>query len=197
MQGKYSGNALPVRDLDAPGRASRPSPLGFPRGKPNQTQRVVNTPDISNRRGAASGPPAEPHLVLLVEDNPTNQRLMRRLLENMHCRVDVAGNGREAVAKVGAARYQVVFMDLHMPVMDGYDATVEIRRVAPHSQLPIVAVTASVLKEDHDRCRQVGMDQVITKPVDPDEIRAALARWCQHARGSSGDPVDAAPAVSP
>lgn len=130
-------------------------------------------------RGPACDTIGEPYRVLLVEDNPVNQRLMRRVLENMHCRADIAANGREALAILRTGRYELVFMDCNMPVMDGYEATAEIRKTQPSERLPIIAVTASVLKADHDRCRQVGMDQIITKPVDPDEIRAALVRWCR------------------
>src|SRR4030095_939472 len=121
--------------------------------------------------------PGEPFRILLVEDNMTNQRLMRRGLESMRCHVDVAGNGAEALCKLNAARYHLVFMDCHMPVKDGFDTATENRRTTAH--LPIVAVTASVSKADHERCHQVGMNQVITKPIDPDDIRTALARGCQ------------------
>lgn len=118
---------------------------------------------------------------------------MRRLLEAMHCQVDVAGNGQEALHKFSGGRYELIFMDCHMPVMDGFDATAEIRRVAPSSRVPIVAVTASVAKEDHDRCRLVGMNQIITKPVDPDEIRAVLSRWCPDCGGLPGGTFDLNP----
>jgi len=153
----------------------------------------VSTPETDVRSPAASTAAPEPYQVLLVEDNPTNQRLMRRLLEAMHCRVDIANNGRDALTKVAANRYELIFMDCHMPVMDGYDATLEIRRRETPGHLPIVAVTASVVREEHERCRDVGMDQVITKPVDPNEIRAALARWCHPNRGPASGPNPDAP----
>jgi CheY-like chemotaxis protein len=138
----------------------------------------VNTPNISEDGTGACQGPAEPFRILLVEDNLTNQRLMRRVLESMRCQVEVAGNGEEALNKLHLGRYHLVFMDCHMPVMDGFDTTTEIRRTEASARLPIIAVTASVLKEDHERCHQVGMNQVITKPIDPDDIRAALNRWC-------------------
>jgi two-component system, sensor histidine kinase SagS len=147
----------------------------------------VNLSKIAVQANVAGGKASEPYRVLLVEDNPTNQRLMRRLLEAMHCSVDVAANGRDALNKVAAAQYELIFMDCHMPVMDGYAATTEIRRREARVHLPIVAVTASIVREDHDRCKTVGMDQVITKPVDPDEIRDALTRWCR--RDKPADPL--------
>ncbi len=134
-----------------------------------------------------------PYRVLLVEDNPTNLRLMRRLLEGMHCQVDVAMNGREAVTKTAASRYEVIFMDCHMPVMDGYDATAEIRLSHPSDRLPIIAVTASIVPDDHHRCQQVGMNQVITKPIEPEQIRQALARWCPRPRSDAGGSDPAQP----
>lgn len=151
-----------------------------------RAQCVVKTPDtfFHGRRSDEDLPPTR-H-VLLVEDNPTNQRLMRRLLENMECKVDVAANGRDAVSRVASSHYQLVFMDCQMPVMDGFEAAAEIRRTHSSERLPIVAVTASAIEEDHARCRKVGMDQIITKPIDPNEIREALARWCQ--RPSAGGP---------
>lgn len=154
---------------------------------PNQRQAnlspiaAVNAPEIAASHRPTPDVVRPPYRVLLVEDNPTNQRLMRRLLEAMHCQVDVAANGQEAVDRVAASRYEAVFMDCHMPVMDGYDASAQIRQTEPAERLPIIAVTASIVPEDHRRCHQSGMNQVITKPVEPDEIRRALSRWCPRA----------------
>jgi CheY-like chemotaxis protein len=140
---------------------------------------------------------AQPFRVLLVEDNPINQRLMRRVLENLHCQVDIAANGQEAVAKHAPGRYEVIFMDCHMPIMDGFDATTEIRRTEASDQLPIIAVTASIVKSDHERCRQVGMDSILTKPVDPEEIRTALSRLSRRPAPSLGRAPEIPPAISP
>ncbi len=147
---------------------------------------AVNTPEIAASQRPTTEVVCSPYRVLLVEDNPTNQRLMRRLLEAMHCLVDVAANGREAVDRVASSRYEAVFMDCHMPVMDGYDASVQIRQTEPAERLPIIAVTASIVPEDHRRCHQSGMNQVITKPVEPEEIRRALSRWCRRAGTDAG-----------
>lgn len=105
---------------------------------------------------------------------------MRRLLENMRCEVELASNGREALDRLVNRRFDLIFMDCHMPVMDGYDTTEEIRRTeSVPPPLPIVAVTASICREDHERCLRVGMNQVLTKPVNPEDIAAALDRWCR------------------
>jgi CheY-like chemotaxis protein len=133
---------------------------------------------------AAVGVPASPHLtrVLVAEDNSVNQMVAVRLLERLGCRVDVAGNGAEAVQMAARLPYDLVFMDCHMPDMDGFDATVEIRRresdtgVAP---MPIVALTASVLQVDRDRCVSAGMNDIIGKPVQPAELAQVLGRFAK------------------
>jgi two-component system, sensor histidine kinase and response regulator len=133
---------------------------------------------------AAAGVPASRHLtrVLVAEDNSVNQMVAVRLLERLGCRVDVAGNGAEAVQMAARLPYDLVFMDCHMPDMDGFDATVEIRRresdtgVAP---MPIVALTASVLQVDRDRCVSAGMNDIIGKPVLPAELAQVLGRFAK------------------
>ena len=131
---------------------------------------------------AASDAPAaiHPTRVLVAEDNSVNQMVAVRLLERLGCRVDVAGNGAEAVQMATRLPYSLVFMDCHMPEMDGFDATVEIRRRENETGLipmPIVALTASVLQEDRDRCLSAGMNDVIGKPVQPVDFARVLKRF--------------------
>jgi PAS domain S-box-containing protein len=129
--------------------------------------------------------------VLLAEDNATNQKLATRLLEKIRCRVDVVGNGREAVEQAATLPYDLIFMDCHMPEMDGFDAAAEIRRREERGQLqarsdakprrgrvPIIALTASVLEEDRNACVIAGMDDFIAKPIHLDDLRRALEKWC-------------------
>jgi CheY-like chemotaxis protein len=118
--------------------------------------------------------------VLVAEDNSVNQMVAVRLLERLGCRVDVAGNGAEAVQMAMRLPYSLLFMDCHMPEMDGFEAALEIRRRESALDLkatPIVALTASVLQEDRDRCAAVGMDEVIGKPVQPAELAEVLRRF--------------------
>ncbi len=118
--------------------------------------------------------------VLVAEDNSVNQMVAVRLLERLGCRVDVAGNGAEAVQMATRLPYHLIFMDCHMPEMDGFDATVEIRRRETEVGLmpmPIVALTASVLQEDRDRCVSAGMNDIIGKPVQPSELAHVLRRF--------------------
>ena len=133
---------------------------------------------------AAPGLPASPHLtrVLVAEDNSVNQMVAVRLLERLGCRVDVAGNGAEAVQMAARLPYNLIFMDCHMPEMDGFDATAEIRRRESETGLapmPIVALTASVLQEDRDRCVSAGMNGIIGKPVQPAELAQVLSRFAK------------------
>jgi two-component system sensor histidine kinase/response regulator len=117
--------------------------------------------------------------VLIVEDNVVNQRLVRRLVEKLGCHVDLAGNGSEAVAAVRRRSYELILMDCQMPVMDGFDATRQIRAEAsPENRIPIVAMTASAMGGDRERCLESGMDDYITKPLKFSELRAVVERWC-------------------
>jgi len=126
----------------------------------------------------ASRTAIEPSRVLLVEDNAVNQKLARRLLEKAGLIVDTAVNGREAVEKAGEGRYRVIFMDCQMPEMDGFEATVQIRRnegAARHT--PIIAMTAYALPQDRERCLKVGMDGYLSKPISDADLRRMLETW--------------------
>ncbi len=115
--------------------------------------------------------------ILLVDDNDLNQEVALGLLEDVGLIVDLACNGREAVDKVRAQEYDLVLMDMQMPVMGGVDATIEIRRVLRRVDLPIVAMTANAMQQDLDLCRAAGMVDVVTKPIAPEQLWTALLRW--------------------
>ena len=116
--------------------------------------------------------------VLVVDDNTTNQKVARLMLENLGCRVDVAANGKEALELLDLLPYDLVFMDCEMPEMDGYEATAEIRRRhADDRHVPVVAMTAKAIQGDRERCLEAGMDDYISKPVRPEDLEMALARW--------------------
>jgi CheY-like chemotaxis protein len=116
--------------------------------------------------------------VLIVEDNAVNQKLAAKVLEKMGCNVDVAANGLEAVQMIRQIPFDLVFMDCQMPVMDGYQATAEIRTFeGVGRRVPIVAMTAHAMQGDKEKCLKAGMDDYIAKPINLDEVKAALTRW--------------------
>ncbi|WP_157970479.1 response regulator [Nakamurella deserti] len=134
--------------------------------------------------------PVERHglRVLLVEDNLVNQRVGQLLLSRAGHEVELVGNGREALAAVQNQHYDVVLMDVHMPVMDGLTATREIRALGTGLRQPrIVALTASVTTEDRRACRKAGMDGYLSKPIRAEELNATLADIAA-AIGAPSDP---------
>ncbi|MGH2688947.1 MAG: response regulator, partial [Actinomycetota bacterium] len=122
-----------------------------------------------------------PH-VLVADDNVVNQRVAMLMLEKIGCRVDVAGDGLEAVEAVAKHTYAVVVMDCQMPRMDGYEATRTIRKAEGDARhTPIIAMTASAMEEDERRCLAIGMDGYIAKPFREEDLRAVIARWIPEA----------------
>ncbi len=113
--------------------------------------------------------------VLLVEDNVVNQRVGVALLDRLGCKVVLAVDGLQAVEEVRTQNFDLVLMDCQMPVMDGFQATERIRAIRG-PELPVIAMTASVMAEDRVRSKQVGMDAFLTKPVDFEELTAVLLR---------------------
>ena len=117
--------------------------------------------------------------MLIVEDNPVNQLVAVRSLERCGMRADVAGDGLEALDALAARRYDAVLMDCQLPVMNGYDATIEIRRREQKTggHVPIIAMTASAMTGDRDLCIKAGMDDYVTKPIRPGHLADVLSRW--------------------
>jgi len=117
--------------------------------------------------------------ILLAEDNPVNQRLASRLLEKRGHSVVVAGNGREALEVLEKEYFDLVFMDVQMPVMDGFEATAAIRKKEGDSgiHLPVVALTAHAMKGDREKCLAGGMDGYLTKPIQPQELDELLQSY--------------------
>ena len=147
------------------------------------TRRVLLLP-VGERAASSLRPrtsdrsPAVRWRVLLAEDNAVNQKVAVRLLERLRCEVDVAADGEEAVAKALVGGHDMVFMDCHMPRLDGYAATRRLREsVGAARRLPIVALTASVLDVERAACLAAGMNDVIHKPVRAAELRAMLERY--------------------
>jgi two-component system sensor histidine kinase/response regulator len=117
------------------------------------------------------------HHILLAEDNLVNQKVACRLIEKLGYRVDVAGDGKSAVDAWQTGRYSLILMDCQMPIMDGYAASREIRRLESGlARIPIVALTAHAMKGAHAECTAAGMDDYLTKPIDRVQLEACLGR---------------------
>ena len=129
----------------------------------------------------------------MTEDNEINQQVAIELLSGEGVQIDVAANGKEALNMVGLEPYDAVLMDLQMPEMDGYEATRAIRAQEKHAKLPIIAMTAHAMASEREKCLAAGMNDHITKPVDPDHLFATLAKWT----GRDGSQVAFAAATAP
>jgi two-component system, sensor histidine kinase and response regulator len=136
----------------------------------DQAQALQASPDVDldQLRGAR---------VLLVEDNELNQEVAMGLLETASMSIDLAENGEIAVRMINEKEYDLVLMDMQMPVMDGVAATAAIRSNPRFLPLPIIAMTANAMESDRDICLKAGMNDHVAKPIDPDKLFATLTRW--------------------
>ena len=115
--------------------------------------------------------------MLLVDDNDLNQQVGAELLGGAGLVVDVAQNGQVALDMLAQTRYDLVLMDMQMPVMDGLTATRHLRQNPAWAQLPVLAMTANAMSRDRDLCLEAGMNGHLPKPIDPDQLFAALLQW--------------------
>ena len=129
---------------------------------------VVGAVDLSAIRSAR---------ILLAEDNALNQQVAMELLQEAGFQVDLAEDGKQALEKAQSAPYDLVLMDMQMPVMDGEEATRQIRALDGMGDLPIVAMTANAMAGDRERCLQAGMNDHVAKPIDPEVLFQTLLQW--------------------
>ena len=125
--------------------------------------------------------------LLLAEDNEINQQVARELLEKAGVTVAIVKNGKEAIARLWEEKFDGVLMDMQMPVMGGVTATREIRKNPRLAGLPIIAMTANVMAGDLDQCMEAGMNDHITKPLDPNQMLATLVKWITPAQPIAPD----------
>ncbi|MBK9020255.1 MAG: PAS domain S-box protein [Sulfuritalea sp.] len=170
-QGSTFWATLRLRRADDDSAASRPADKQSPR------ERLVR--NFAGRR------------VLVAEDEPVNREVAVFLLEDAGLRADVAADGREAVAMAGSSDYDLILMDMQMPVMNGLDAARALRRLPALSAVPILAMTANAFDDDRDRCLAAGMNDHIGKPVAPDALYAKVLSWLE--KSGTTTPRDSAP----
>jgi signal transduction histidine kinase/ActR/RegA family two-component response regulator len=147
-----------------------------------ETHSMLPAGSSADTTGTAPGRPRDVHRVrvLVVEDNPVNQLVASGMLDVMGLEVEMADNGAEALAKLRAQRFDIVLMDVEMPVMDGYTATREIRRWEAESgraHIPVIAMTANAMSEDQARCIASGMDDHLGKPFEMENLARLIRLW--------------------
>src|SRR5262249_18372104 len=133
--------------------------------------------------------------VLVAEDHSVNQQVTLKLLERLGCSALIATTGRAAVAACAAGGFDLVLMDCQMPEMDGYEATQRIRASEQGARVPIVALTASGLAAERERGLAAGMDDYLTKPVNPSALEAILRKWVDRGTAPAAPPTAAGAAL--
>ncbi len=141
-------------------------------------------------RRSPSGAKAYQVKALVAEDNIVNQEVARRMLEKLGCTVEVVANGKEAVKALQNASYDIIFMDCQMPEMDGFEATFYIRGFDRGHRIPIVAMTAHAIQGDREKCLAAGMDDYISKPVNPERLNEIVDRWINQRLQNAGRPAE-------
>ncbi len=172
------GNFMPSEEVNALAPLQQQArPLA--RNTLHQLLRRILQPQthpINNAPLDAQSPPRRGR-VLLVEDNPVNQLVAKGMLGKLGCEVTTAAHGAEALDQLEQREFDLVLMDCNMPVMDGYEASRQIRRSGRWPQLPIVALTANAMSEERERCRAAGMSDYLAKPFRREELAALLDLW--------------------
>ena len=173
---------------DTAGSAQRPDAVGLKPIRAATLTTLVTQVLSGNLPSKASLLPAlqanfifRGYRILLVEDNPVNQRVAQRMLQKLAAEVTIANNGAEALERVAESTYDAVLMDCQMPVMDGFTAARRIRDIERQNgrgkRLPIIALTANVMSEDRDSCLAAGMDAHLGKPIEPAQLVDCLGRY--------------------
>jgi CheY-like chemotaxis protein len=147
-------------------------------GNSDVSSETASAPDLMTLREKADNHAQAQVSVLVVEDTIVNQKVAQMMLEKLGAKVDIADNGQVAVAKYRKGHFDLIFMDCQMPVLDGFKATREIRELESEGQrIPIIALTANVVKEEKDKCFNAGMDDFVSKPVSQQMLANMLKKY--------------------
>ena len=154
--------------------------FGIGHVKNTSTQDTVTDTNTSNLAGMR---------ILLVEDNEINQQIAVELMRSAGAQVDIANNGQEALELVNSTPtlFHAILMDLQMPVMDGFEATRQLRNDQRFAELPIIAMTAHALEEERQRCLDSGFNDHVSKPIDPTTFLRTLASWYKNGQTAAGE----------
>ncbi|GAB1393507.1 hypothetical protein MASR1M60_16700 [Rhodocyclaceae bacterium] len=150
------------------------------------------TPDLIHHSGNLRAALSQGRLVLLVEDNQTNQKLAQLLLQRLGYEPHIVADGQQAVAAFDTLPFAAILMDCQMPVMDGFEATMLIRKAEAaekRPRIPIIAMTANAMQGDRERCLAAGMDDYLSKPIDPEQLRNTLTQWAPTMATSAASPL--------
>lgn len=147
---------------------------------------ISEASESANQRELLHHHNASDYRLLLVEDNHINQQVAMSLLEDLNLTCDVVENGAEAVKQLSKATddagYHLILMDCQMPIMDGYEATRSIRRGdagSTYQDIPIIAMTANAMKGDKEKCLMAGMNDYLSKPIDPIQMETTINKWLE------------------
>jgi PAS domain S-box-containing protein len=159
---------------------------------------------LSSQQPAGTPTPAQSNFgkllagsrILVAEDNLINQQVVREFLNLAGIHVEIANNGKEAMALLENNTFDAVLMDMHMPEMDGFEATKLIRSQARFAELPVIALTAGVAKEERERCMASGMNDFIPKPINPQKLLWTLVQWINPIGANATDTLAAEPIVT-
>ena len=142
-----------------------------------QLNELVSHKTMKKQKTKKETAPKSESRILLAEDDPSGQKLMHHLLNRLGYYVDLAGNGKEVLKKLKENPYDIILMDMEMPVMDGFTATREIRKMEAYKDLPIIALTAHAMKEHREKTLKAGCTDYISKPVNREKLDDMLRRY--------------------
>jgi CheY-like chemotaxis protein len=166
-----------IRHISKPVRESQLKRALTNQQKPRVAKRAAGKAQL-NSAISSTQHASERGTVLIAEDNLVNQRVARHMVEKLGYRAQIVQNGLTAIEALDQGRFEVILMDCQMPEMDGFEATAVIRsREGDDGRIPIIAMTAHAMEGDRARCLQAGMDDYISKPVNPEELQRVLERW--------------------